>query len=127
MIVIIGYNKIIAEGIADLLPEEHETQFIKFPPERAFSNKELQMLVKYCSLIVINLDSIYKSALEFIQSVKKLSKSPNILALDSYKSSSIAKHLIHQGVSAYLPITTNTEDLSKAIKACLEGKSYISV
>lgn len=127
MIVIIGYNQIIAEGIADLMPEQYETQFIKFPPERAFSNKELQMLIKYCSLIVINLDSIYKSALEFIQSVKKLNKSPNILALDTYRSPSIAKHLMNQGVSAYLPITTNTEDLNKAIQACLEGNSYISI
>jgi DNA-binding NarL/FixJ family response regulator len=127
LITIIGYNPTISEGLADLITAEEEIQFIQFPPKRNFKEIELKALVKSCSLIIINLDNIYNSALNFIKSIHALGKDVKILALDTHKSPTIANHILQQGVSAYLPITTNTDDLAKAIEACILGETYISV
>jgi len=125
MIVVIGANPYISEELVDLLPETSKTAKITIDLELETNELEVIQQLSEAELILLNMDRIYKKGLSLIKTIQVLLPTVHILALDDHNSKVMAKHIIQQGASAYIPLNTNKKQLLEALQATLMGNVFI--
>jgi len=118
MIVLIGTNIQISESIADLLSPQREFRFLKVSNKSEVATLNLEGCFVDAKLIIVNLYGIYEEGVSLIKKLRQISETP-IVALDSYESSALSKHLISCGANAYFSIYAASEGLNQMIEDCL--------
>jgi DNA-binding NarL/FixJ family response regulator len=126
MVSIVGQSMLIAEGLSAFIPSKIHINYITLQAGYNITEAGSYQLLFNSNLIIINLDGIHEEARHFIAYCKKLCFASKIIAVDNHNSNAMAKHLIDIGASAYLPITSNGEIISKLIRELLSDMGEVA-
>jgi DNA-binding NarL/FixJ family response regulator len=117
MILIIGNNIKVSEGLADILNQGHRVHFFDIKNRTASDNFE--NMLNIAKLIIINLYDIHDSGLSLVSEIRNHNSNIPIIALDIHQSQSISEHLMNNGVNVYLPLTSEGEVLNRVVEQYL--------
>lgn len=121
---IVDDHYIVIEGIASLLKNEREIEWMGHATNAASCLSFLKMQQPDVILMDINLPDA--SGIDLCQQVKALYPSIAVIGLSTFNQQTIIRNMIDNGASGYVLKNATREELLEAINTVLSGKDYLS-
>jgi DNA-binding NarL/FixJ family response regulator len=121
---IVDDHYIVIEGIASLLKNEREIEWMGHATNAASCLSFLKMQQPDVILMDINLPDA--SGIDLCQQVKALYPSIAVIGLSTFNQQTIIRNMIDNGASGYVLKNATREELLEAITTVLSGKDYLS-
>jgi len=121
---IVDDHYIVIEGIASLLKNEREIEWMGHATNAASCLSFLKMQQPDVILMDINLPDA--SGIDLCQQVKALYPSIAVIGLSTFNQQTIIRNMIDNGASGYILKNATREELLEAINTVLSGKDYLS-
>ena len=123
-LMLVDDHLIVRDGIKSLLSEVERFEIVGEADSGSYLFALLKTIVPDIVLLDINLPDI--SGIEITKKLKTEYPQINVLILSMYNSEDYIFNAVRAGAKAYLPKTTNRQELEAAVNAVYRGEEYFS-
>lgn len=123
-ILIADDHSLIVQGLQDLLQVSFPQAKIATATDKSILIKHLQELQPTVLLLDIFIGK--DNAFDFFDDIKKYAKGTHVIVISSNEDSSTIAHFLNRGAKGFIGKSEDTSLIPIAVKAVIEGNSFIS-
>jgi DNA-binding NarL/FixJ family response regulator len=117
-------HEVVRDGIRGMLEKQPDFEIAGVTGD----GREAIEMVRHTDVdvIVMDVNMPHLSGMEATRQIKAISPGVKILTLSVHSRGPVIAQMIRAGASGYLPKTCATKELVEAIRAVMQGRTYIS-